>query len=111
MSSTIVCDLPTEIHPILARENWIYEHFDENTALWNDLQPALRLVTQMLIHDRLLMWYTHAMFGQLSNIGSDHPSGIGKYLEQASGSWDPGALGTVRRILHVLEIFFMICFL
>jgi hypothetical protein len=95
----IECDLPTDIHPILAQENWIFEDFERNAALWNDLQPALRLVTQMLTHDSPLLWYTHTMFGALVEESYDYSDCIRQYLHGTPGSWNLAALDTVRHNL------------
>jgi hypothetical protein len=91
------CDLLTYIHPILARMNWIFEDFEKDAALWDDLQPALRLVTQMLTHDSLLLWYTHAMFSipLYTSHGPPH-SAPGQYFQESRYSWNLVVLEAVR---------------
>jgi hypothetical protein len=82
------CDLTEEIHPILSRSNWIFKDFEKDTALWHDLQPALRFATQMLSNSNLLLWWTHLIFGR----PTCDPWSRRWYLERTSKSLSVAAL-------------------
>jgi hypothetical protein len=86
------CDLPAEIHATLVPENWHAEDFKQDAKLWNDLQPALRLSTQILNSDRTLLWFSHLIFGEekRDTITKKH------FLEETENSWNPDILEDVK---------------
>jgi hypothetical protein len=92
-----LCDLPETIHPILARENWL--DMDVNVrgdnTLWNNLQPALRFVTQMLTNEAALLWWTHLFYGETKLEEESKET----YLAETSWSWNRDALLVVRQHL------------
>jgi hypothetical protein len=82
------CDLPEEIHSILARGSWMFEDFGEDTTLWHDPQPALRFATQMPSNSTLLLWWTHLVFG----MPTCDPLSRRWHLERTSKSFSVAAL-------------------
>lgn len=88
------CDLPEQIHPILARKNWVC-HEPIKKVFWQELQPALRLATQMLNEDKVLLWWTHLLFGE----PTQSPSSQGTYLRRTAKSWNPAAINDVKKYL------------
>jgi hypothetical protein len=90
-----VCTLPVSVHPLLRRENWVLDGIHQQETLWESLQPALRLATQMLSTDVALLWWTHLMFGKPSQA----PKTQIQYLARTPKSWNPAALNEVREYL------------
>ncbi|KAH7067396.1 hypothetical protein BKA63DRAFT_117327 [Paraphoma chrysanthemicola] len=90
-----LCELPTTIHPILARENWIHSNIRKNEALWDDLLPILRFVTQMITDETALLWWTHLFAGQERTDKETKRT----YLAETSRSWNRAALPIVKKYL------------
>jgi hypothetical protein len=89
------CDLPENIHPILAREKWAHENFDKDVALWQRIQPSLRFATQMLTSDPAILWWTHLIYGKLFH-DTLHDCW---YLERTNRSFSVTALDDARKFL------------
>ncbi|KAH7083845.1 hypothetical protein FB567DRAFT_550868 [Paraphoma chrysanthemicola] len=90
-----LCDLPTTIHPILARENWIHSNTRKSEALWDDIQPVLRFVTQMIMDEIALLSWTHLFAGEQR---TDKKT-MRTYLDETSRSWDHAALPILKKYL------------
>jgi hypothetical protein len=86
------CDLPDEIHLMLARKNWVDLNSISRT-LWEDMQPALHFTTHMLEIGATLLWFTQLLFGKPAQSSTLEST----YWSRTANSWNLAAVNDVKR--------------